>query len=62
MVLLLPLLGILILVGGLVATIALAGKGDHNYHKSTKSNVTRLISIYILLLLVIVIGFAFYLF
>jgi hypothetical protein len=62
MVLLLSTLGILILLGGLFATIALAGKGDQDYFKSTKGNVTRLTSIYIVLLIVIIIGFAIYLF
>jgi hypothetical protein len=61
MIIWLSSLGTLILLFGFFATIALAGKGDKNYQKSTKGNVTRLLSLYIILLLLIVVGFAMYL-
>ncbi|WP_078380551.1 hypothetical protein [Sutcliffiella halmapala] len=61
MIFLLSILGIIILVGGLVTTIAIAGKGDENYQSATKGNVTRLTSIYVILLVMIVLGFILYL-
>jgi heme/copper-type cytochrome/quinol oxidase subunit 2 len=57
----LGILGIIILVGGLFVTIQVAGKGDQDYHKETKGNVTRLTYIYIALFLVIIAGFFIYL-
>ncbi|MFD1737947.1 hypothetical protein ACFSCX_15530 [Bacillus salitolerans] len=62
MVILLSSLGVLLLVGGFFATITLAGKSDQNYQKSTKGNVTRLLSLYIILLVLVIIGFSIYLF
>jgi hypothetical protein len=60
MVLSLSILGIIILLAGLFGTLALAGKGDEEYRKSTKKNVTRLIFIYLLLAVVVLIGFGVY--
>ncbi|WP_246944706.1 hypothetical protein [Bacillus pinisoli] len=60
MVLLLSILGILILLIGFVGTLALAGKGDQEYSKSTKQNVTRLTSIYLLLGIFVMAGFGLY--
>ncbi|WP_456278379.1 hypothetical protein [Bacillus sp. AK128] len=60
MVLILSILGILILLAGLFGTIALAGKGDKEYMKSTKGNVTRLTLIYLLLGIIVVVGFSIY--
>ncbi|WP_339148511.1 MULTISPECIES: hypothetical protein [unclassified Sutcliffiella] len=61
MMLALGVLGVLVLVGGLFATLQVAGKGDQDYHKETKGNVTRLTYIYIALFVVIIIGFIVYL-
>ncbi|MBM7660941.1 hypothetical protein JOC85_001713 [Bacillus mesophilus] len=60
MVLTLSILGIIILLAGLFGTLALAGKGDQEYRKSTKQNVTRLTFIYLLLAVIIIIGFGLY--
>ncbi|CAG9623022.1 hypothetical protein [Sutcliffiella rhizosphaerae] len=57
----LGIISILILIAGLVATIQVAGKGDRHYQKATKGNVIRLSSIYIVLLVIIVVGFIIYL-
>lgn len=51
------LIGILSLFG----TILLGGKGDKNYDNKTKSNLSRLSWIYILLGIAIIIAFAIYL-
>lgn len=57
----LGVLGVLVLVGGLFATLQVAGKGDKYYHKETKGNVTRLTYIYVALFVVIIVGFIVYL-
>ncbi|MCG1023759.1 hypothetical protein [Sutcliffiella horikoshii] len=61
MMLALGLLGVLVLVGGLLATLQVAGKGDHDYQKKSESNVRRLTYIYIALFVVIIVGFIVYL-
>jgi len=55
------LLVILIGVISLVGTILIGGKGDKNYDTKTKANLSRLSWIYIVLGIVIIIGFAIYL-
>jgi predicted transporter len=56
MVIVLSLLGSIILLAGLVGTLALAGKGDEKYSASMKGNVTRLSMIYIILIILLIIG------
>lgn len=51
------IIGILSLIG----TILIGGKGDTNYDKKTKSNLSRLSWIYIILGIVIIVAFAIYL-
>ncbi|MBM7621602.1 uncharacterized protein YneF (UPF0154 family) [Bacillus tianshenii] len=61
MMLALGILGALVLIGGLFATIQLAGRGDKEYQNETKGNVTRLTLMYIALLILIILGFFIYL-
>lgn len=61
MMLVLGILGVLVLVGGLFATIGVAGKGDQDYQKKSEGNVRRLTYIYIALFVVIIVGFTVYL-
>ncbi|WP_053073897.1 hypothetical protein [Bacillus sp. LL01] len=61
MMVVLGVLGVLVLVGGLFATLQVAGKGDRDYHEESKGNVTRLTYIYIALFVVIIVGFTVYL-
>ncbi len=61
MMLALGVLGVLVLVGGLFATLLVAGKGDQDYQKKSEGNVRRLTYIYIALFVVIIVGFTVYL-
>jgi hypothetical protein len=56
MIIVLSLLGSIILLGGLVGTLVLAGKGDEKYSSSMKGNVIRLTLIYIILVVVLIFG------
>ena len=51
---------IVIMVAGLIGTIAVVGKPDEDYGSSTKSNLTRLSLIYILLTIGLVVGVGLY--
>ncbi|WP_243291571.1 hypothetical protein [Bacillus sp. FJAT-47783] len=46
---LLGIIAVLILLVGLILTLALSGKGDKDYHSATKRNVTNLTLIYVAL-------------
>ncbi|WP_417898316.1 hypothetical protein ABN702_19185 [Bacillus haimaensis] len=61
MMLSLGILGVLVLLGGLFATIQVAGSGDKEYQNETKGNVTRLTLIYMALFIIIIVGFFIYL-
>ncbi|MGD6834409.1 hypothetical protein ACQCT5_19775 [Sutcliffiella halmapala] len=60
MMLALGILSVLVLLGGLFATIQVAGKGDKEYQNETKGNVTRLTLIYMALFIIIIVGFFIY--
>lgn len=54
---------LVIIIGAisLIGTILIGGKGDKDYDEKTKSNISRLSWIYILLGIAIIIAFAIYL-
>lgn len=61
-ILLMSALGVIILIAGIIGTIALAGKNDENYSTSTKGNITRLTLIYIVLIVLFIVGIAVFLY
>ncbi len=56
-IILVILIGVLALLG----TILIGGKGDNHYDTKTKANLSRLTWIYIILGIIILVGFAIYL-
>ncbi len=60
MVIFLSTIGTIILIVGVIGTVFLAGKKEEGYHSSTKANMTRLIVIYIVLLVGLGIGIGVY--
>ncbi|WP_170008357.1 hypothetical protein [Bacillus fonticola] len=53
---------ILIMVAGLIGTLALGGKGDENYRSETKGNVTRLTLMYVALVVILAVGLGLYIY
>ncbi|MBC6971196.1 hypothetical protein H9I32_01805 [Bacillus sp. Xin] len=45
-----------------VGTIVVGKNGDENYSKATKSNITRLTMIYLLLAVVLIVGLGLYIY
>ncbi|WP_312473049.1 hypothetical protein [Neobacillus sp.] len=54
------LLIIVILILAVVSTLSLTGKNDDNYSTSTKQNTYRLTAIYIIVILLALVGLAWY--
>jgi H+/Cl- antiporter ClcA len=54
------ILVIVILIIAVVSTLSLAGKTDENYVTSTKQNTFRLTAIYIIVILLALVGLAWY--
>jgi hypothetical protein len=50
------ILVVIVLLGGLVLTLQLAGKSDENYRESSKKNTVNLTLIYIITIVILLIG------
>ncbi|PAQ13180.1 hypothetical protein [Bacillus sp. FJAT-42315] len=51
-----------VMLAGAIGTIVVASKGDENYSKATKGNLTRLSLIYLALTVILSIGVGLYIF